>query len=178
MAKIILKLAILSLLLIISLVSLINAEQFIYAGRGTVVYPTYIDRIVCRPFMPCGEEIVQIPSSSSNQNTVNSGSGGDGSRLYDELSSPGVSQVIQDQNSYTYNTKKYDTYNNYLISNSNNYYNNQQRVMVVIPPVDRSLPLEKRHFVTTQNTWKYNSRFSDGNGYYRNNNRDTIVLVM
>jgi len=156
-------------ILSISLISLISADyndDYIYADNGIVVYPTYILRQVCKPFMPCGVERIDIPNDYSyhNQNNYNSNGNnqeGDGSRLLDELSSPGFSQVIADQRSPTYDP---------LYKQNQNRYNNFP--VIIYTNDDNNNPTPIKHFANTYNT--RNNYDSDGNWI----EKEPIVMIV
>jgi hypothetical protein len=130
---------------IITLVSATYASNYIYAGNDVVVYPTYVLHTVCHPFMPCGVEKISIPSSKNNNNNQMQSPKTDGQEFYDELSSPGLSQVIKDQNSPTYNPYYYDNY-------YNNYQSKTPLVIITATPVNYNQPVTTKHFASTYNT--------------------------
>jgi hypothetical protein len=118
--------------------------------------------------MPCGVQRINIPNRNINTNSIKVE--GDGNRLYDELSSPGLSQVIRDQESPIYNPAKYQTHN----------YNPTQSVIIYARPHQYNNPTPVKHFVNTYNT--RNNYDEDGNWignrnvYYQHPNSRTIVI--
>lgn len=161
-------------ILSISLISFISASDYIYAGDGMVIYPGYMIRTVCRPFMPCGVERINLPSYNYNNiNTNTITADGDGYRFYKELSTPGLSEVMKDQESPTYNYKKYQTQN----------YNPTPSVIIYTTPHQYNNPTPIKHFANTYNT--RNNYDSDGNWIGNRNmyrdyqpNSRTIVVYM
>ena len=149
-------------ILSLSLISLISADYqdgYIYAGNGVIVYPGYILKQVCHPFMPCGVERINIPSYNQyNYNTNTNTVTGDGDALSKEFSSPGFSQVIADQRSATYDPL-YDS-NNYNQQNYRNKNYNQDVIIYTRPHQDDTqIPI--KHFANTYNT--RNNYDSNGN---------------
>lgn len=178
-------------ILSLSLISLISAgykDDYVYAGNGIVVYPTYILKQTCKAFMPCGVERIDIPHDYSyhNQydydydynNNYDTNQEGDGYRFYRELRSPGLSQVIRDQKSPTYNPDYYDYSYDYNYRYSDNYYSrddyqqnyrikyNQEKAPIVYVE-DKNT---KKHFANTYNT--RNNYDSNGNWIGDDRNRD------
>jgi len=147
------------------------ASNYVYAGNGVVVYPTYILKTTCRAFMPCGVERINIPSDDDrNNNPVR-----DGNVLFDELSSPGFSQTIHDQRSATYDPLYHQD-------------RNHNQIIIVDSKQDNDdNPIPIHHFADTYNTqnnfdseenWIGDTRYSN-NDYNRNiQTRNTRVIVV
>jgi hypothetical protein len=122
-------------LLSLSFVSAYYSNNYAYAGSGVVVYPTYVLRQVCQPFMPCGVQKINIANNYqaqyNNQNNYNNRNENEnipeesreGDLLFDELSSPGINLAVADHNSPTYNP---------LFRNRNNNYQNNQNTYYVV----------------------------------------------
>jgi len=172
--------AVLSLSLI-SFISADYASNYVYAGNGVIVYPGYILKQVCHPFMPCGVERINIPSSN-NRNNGNENipeESRDGDVLYDELSSPGFSRVIADQRSATYDP----LYKNRNMNYNQNYNTN---VVVYTVPKQYNSPPQVKHFADTYNTqnnfdsygnWIGDNRYNNYNNrnYPQQNSRVMVV---
>jgi len=166
----IISLVILFGILSISLISLSSAENYIYAGNGIVIYPNYILKTVCHPFMPCGVERIDIRSNNANDNAITVEGEGDGKRFYDELNSPGLSQVKRDQESQTYNPARF------------NKENQNQAPIIIINTISKEQNNQPtiKHFPNTYNT--RNNYDNEGNWigntnkYYMNPNSRVIVI--
>lgn len=158
-------------ILSLSLIPFISAsynDDYIYAGNGIVVYPTYILKQTCKPFIPCGVERIDI-SKDYNHDYENNNKIRDGDRLIDELGSPGFSQVIKDQKSPTYDPLYYQ--NRYQQNYRTQYYQEQEPVVYVD---------NKKHFANTDNT--RNNYDEYGNWIYKNEdyqpNSKTVIIYM
>jgi len=164
-------------ILLISSLSLISAsynDNYIYADNGIVVYPTYILRQVCRPFIPCGVERIDIPQNQRTYNYNNYQNNYNQKETtyqawYREMSSPGFYEVIKDQESQVYNP----------VHSQN--YKPTQSVIIYTQPSQYKNPTPIKHFANTYNT--RNNYDSNGNWIekkYKDYQPDskTIVIYM
>ena len=112
-------------ILLISFIMIVSAEEPLYGKNGVLVYQDHIIKKVCHPFMPCGVQRIDIPSNYKKNiynNNVRDNTNADGTY---PNSPPGFFQIFSPYYDPAHQTRHYNPAMIYKVSSNNKNYNDK-----------------------------------------------------